>query len=102
LEVIKRTAHGGDPQMFIAAARAYEDVILRASGNRALRRMLIQLFSTIERVVVLWRMKGSVRVHGMEAVVQALETGDPQAAVAHCRALMDKFQQDVDALAPFL
>ena len=87
---------------FITAARAYEDVVLRASGNRALRRMLIQLFSTIERVVVLWRIKSPMRPQGMEAVVQALEAGDPQAAVAHCRDLMDRFQQDVEDLAPFL
>src|SRR5207249_2220256 len=60
LEAIKRTAHGGDTQAFITAARAYEDVILRASGNRALRRLMIQIFSAIERVVVLWRLKGLV------------------------------------------
>ena len=102
LELIKRMPHDGDPQAFIAAARAYEDVVLRASGNRPLRRMLIQLFSTIERVVVLWRIKGPLRLQGMEAVVQALEAGDPQAAVAHCRELMDRFQHDVEALAPFL
>jgi len=102
LEVIKRIPSDGDPQAFITAARAYEDVMLRASGNRALRRTLIQLFSAIERVVVLWRIKGPMRLQGMEAVVQALEAGDPLAAVAHCRELMDRFQQDVESLAPFL
>jgi len=102
LEVIKRTVHGGDVQAFIAAARSYEDVILRASGNRALRRLMIQLFSVIERVVVLWRMKGFAHPDVMEEVVRALEAGDPDAAVARCRELMDQFQRDVDALAPFL
>jgi len=52
--------------------------------------------------VVLWRIKGPLRLQGMEAVVQALEAGDPPAAIAHCRELMDRFQQDVEALAPFL
>lgn len=102
LEVIKRTAQGDDTQAFITAARAYEDVILRASGNRALRRMMIQLFSAIERVVVLWRVKGMVHPEAMEEVVCALEAGNPAAAVARCRELMDQFQRDVEALAPFL
>lgn len=102
LEVIKRTARGDDIQAFIAAARAYEDVILRASGNRALRRQMIQLFSAIERVVVLWRMKGLANPEAMEDVVRALEAGNPTAAVARCRELMDQFQRDVDALAPLM
>jgi DNA-binding GntR family transcriptional regulator len=102
LKVIKRTARGGDTQAFATAARAYEDVIIRASGNRALRRQMIQLYSTIERIVVLWRMQGLVQPRVMEEIVQALEAGDPKAAVAHCRELVDQFQRDVDALAPFL
>lgn len=102
LEVIKRTAHGDDTQTFIAAARAYEDVILRASGNRALRRMMIQTFSAIERVVVLWRVKGMVNPDAMEEVVLALESANPGAAVARCRELMDQFQRDVEALSPLL
>lgn len=102
LEVIKRTASGGDNQAFITAARVYEDVILRASGNRALRRMMIQLFSQIERIVVLWHLKGMVHPELMEKVVHALETGNPDAAVDRCRELMDQFQRDVDALAPLL
>ena len=100
LEVIKRTAHGDDAQTFITAARAYEDVILRASGNRALRRMAIQQFSAIERVVVLWRVKGLANPEAMEEVVQALEAGDPGAAVARCRELMEQFKHDVGALVP--
>lgn len=102
LEVIKRTAHGDDTQTFIAAARAYEDVILRASGNHALRRMMIQTFSAIERVVVLWRVKGMVNPDAMEEVVLALESANPGAAVARCRELMDQFQRDVEALSPLL
>lgn len=102
LEVIKRTVPGCDVRAFITAARAYEDVILRASGNRALRRLMIQLFSVIERVVVLWRMKGFAHPDVMEEVVRALEAGDSDTAVARCRDLMDQFQRDVDALATFL
>lgn len=102
LDEIKRNINGGDSQAFISAERAFNDVILRASGNRVLRRQLIQLFSAIERVVVLWQMKGLVHPEMLEAIVQALEAGDPPAAVAHCRELMDQFQRDVDALGPLM
>lgn len=102
LEVIKRTARGDDAQAFVAAARAFEDVILRASGNRALRRQMIQLFSAIERVVVLWRLRGMANPEAMEDIVQALEAGNPKAAMARSKELMDQFQRDVDALAPLL
>lgn len=102
LEIMKRTARGSDGRAFIDAARAYEDVILRASGNRVLRRQLIQLSAPIERIIMLWRMKGYVHPELMEKVVRALETGNTKAAVARARELMDQFQRDVDALAPFL
>ncbi len=102
LVIIKQTAHGGDHELYIAAVRRYEDVIQRACGNRALRRLIAQTFSSVERISMLWRLQGMARPDVMENVVQALEAGDPQTAVALYRGLVEQFQQDVDALAPFL
>lgn len=102
LEVIKRTTRDGDTKAFISAERAFNDVILRACGNRVLRRQLSQLFSAIERVVVLWQMRGLIHPEKLEAIVSALEAGDPRAAVAHGHELMDQFQRDVDALGPLM
>jgi DNA-binding GntR family transcriptional regulator len=82
------------------AGRTFTDIVIRAAGNRELRRMLAMIVARSERLVLLNYQEGfahtTLEMHAQ--ILAALERGDQAAASAAYREELDRFQRTIEAL----
>lgn len=99
---IRRPQTSKDPAAWMRAIRTFNDVVLRAADNRPLRALISTSYSSIERMVVLWRVHGYMRPERLEAILEALERKEPKKAIRSFREMIEQFQRDIESLATFL
>lgn len=99
LEQVEQCSSTGDMRGWSAATGRFNDVILRAADNRSLRRMVSMSFAAIERIVILWKMRGLMDPQALRGILAALEAGQPDEAVFVFRKLFEEFQRDIETLA---
>ena len=95
-----------DPRAAHHASRTFSDIIIRASGNRELRRMLSASFSWLERLVLLCfahnlAFSQNIADFGLEInqkILAAIERDDLSSALELCRCGLDRLQRAVEAL----
>ena len=102
MQLIKAGNEKSDQIVVLAGAREYNDVVLKATGNEPLRKAVISSFSAIERVVVLWSIKGFMHPEDLAQILDFVESGKHQLAIEHFRELLQRFQDDVASLSPYL
>jgi DNA-binding GntR family transcriptional regulator len=90
----------GDTRAAHRASRMFSDSIMRASGNRELRRMLSSSFSWLERLAMLCFSQNFADL-GFEInqeILAAVERGELSSALELARGSLDQLQRAVEAL----
>ncbi len=90
----------GDTRAAHHASRMFSDVVMRASGNRELRRMLSTSFSWLERLVMLCFPQNFSDL-GFETnreILAAVERGELSRALELARSSLDQIQRAIEAL----
>ncbi|HZR42030.1 MAG TPA: GntR family transcriptional regulator [Ktedonobacteraceae bacterium] len=90
----------GDTYAAHRASRMFSDIVMRASGNRELRRMLASSFSWLERLAMLCFQENFADL-GFETnreILAAVERGDLCGALTYARNSLDQLQRAVEAL----
>ncbi len=91
----------GDTRAAHQASRRFSDIVMRASGNRELRRMLSSSFSWLERLAILCFPHNFADL-GFETnreILAAVERGDLSSALELARSSLDQFQRAAEALS---
>jgi DNA-binding GntR family transcriptional regulator len=82
------------------AGRTFADIVIRAAGNRELRRMLAMVMSRFERLVLLHYQESiaqtSLEMHTQ--ILAALERGDHATASAAYEEMLDRFRRSLEDL----
>lgn len=102
MQAIKNATEREDPVAMLAAVRKFNDVVLVATDNAPLRLATVNSFSAIERIVVLWSIKGFMHPEDLQEILNLIETDKRENAIARFRRLLEQFKADVAALSPYL
>ena len=82
------------------ASRSFHNVVIRAAGNRELRRMLALILARFERLFRLMHLAGTLpnAVASQAAILDAIENRDLERALAAYRDSLETFERALEQL----